>query len=84
MISCNLRQDNTQRRSSRTGQSHLIGGFLGTAEYEGDLAEFLPFVQAAKWTGVGRQPVWGKGEIEVGIGPFEPTECHNDAFPPAQ
>jgi hypothetical protein len=84
MISCDLRQDNTQRRSSRTGQCHLIGGFLGTAEYEGDLAEFLPFLQAAKWTGVGRQPVWGKGEIEVGIGPFEPTECHNDAFPPAQ
>ncbi|MCU1257176.1 MAG: hypothetical protein JWO80_61, partial [Bryobacterales bacterium] len=42
-----------------------IGGFLGTAEYEGELAEFLPYLQAAKWTGVGRQSVWGKGEISV-------------------
>jgi hypothetical protein len=72
MTSCDLRHDNTRRRSSRTGQSHLIGGFLGAAEYEGDVAEFLPFLRAAKWTGVGRQSVWGKGEIEVGIGPVEP------------
>ena len=53
------------RRSSRTGQTHPIGGFFGEVSYVGDLAEFVPYVSAGKWTGVGRQTVWGKGEIEV-------------------
>ncbi len=53
------------RRSSRTGQSHGIGGYTGFAEYEGPLAEFLPFLNAARWTGVGRHAVWGKGEITI-------------------
>lgn len=55
------------RRSSRTGQTHPLGGFIGEAEYEGALAEFVPFLQAAEWTGVGRQTVWGKGEIAVDV-----------------
>lgn len=55
------------RRSSRTGQSHSIGGFTGTVEYDGDLTEFVPYLQAAAWTGVGRQTVWGKGEIRTSI-----------------
>jgi hypothetical protein len=65
MTRCQLRRQETERRSTRTGQAHSIGGFIGTAEYEGDLAEFLPYLQAAKWTGVGRQSVWGKGEIKA-------------------
>jgi hypothetical protein len=60
---CELRWIDVERRSSRTGQSHSIGGFVGFAEYEGELAEFLPYLEAARWTGVGRQAVWGKGEI---------------------
>jgi hypothetical protein len=65
MTRCELRTFDVKRRSSRTRQVHPIGGFLGEAEYEGELAEFLPYLRAAKWTGVGRQTVWGKGEIEV-------------------
>ena len=65
MTRCELRTVEVERRSSRTGQSHSIGGFTGTAEYEGDLGEFLPYLEAAHWTGVGRQAVWGKGEIAV-------------------
>jgi len=53
------------RLSSKTGRRHPLGGFIGEAEYEGELAEFLPYLEAARWTGVGRQTVWGKGEIEV-------------------
>jgi len=53
------------RRSSRTGQVHPLGGFIGEAEYEGELGEFVPWLRAAKWTGVGRQTVWGKGEVEL-------------------
>jgi len=63
MTRCDIQQVEIVRRSSRTGQVHPIGGFQGQAEYEGDLTEFVPYLTAAKWTGVGRQTVWGKGEI---------------------
>ena len=60
-----LQWEQIQRRSSRTGQRHSLGGFVGWAEYEGDLSEFVPWLQAGYWSGVGRQTVWGKGEITV-------------------
>jgi hypothetical protein len=52
------------RRSSRTTQVHSLGGIVGSAEYEGDLDEFVPWLRAASWTGVGRHTVWGNGQIE--------------------
>ncbi len=54
-----------ERHSTRTGQTHPLGGFVGEAEYEGELAEFLPWLKAAEWCGVGRQTVWGNGEIRA-------------------
>ena len=65
MTRCQVRQVAPRRRSSRTGQSHGIGVLVGLAEYEGDLSEFLPILQAAQWTGVGRHCVWGNGELRV-------------------
>lgn len=65
IVHSDLRHIRIERRSSRTGQAHPLGGFTGTVEYEGEIAEFLPYLQAARWTGVGRQTVWGKGEIVV-------------------
>ena len=65
MTRCELHDEHARRRSSRTGQVHPLGGFTGEAEYRGDLAEFLPYLRAARWTGVGRQTVWGKGEIQL-------------------
>jgi hypothetical protein len=65
MTRCEVRRVESTRRSSRTGQTHGLGGFVGTAEYEGDLAEFLPYLEAARWVGVGRHAVWGKGEIAL-------------------
>ena len=67
MTHCDIRRVDVSRRSSRTGQVHSIGGFVGEAEYEGDLAEFVPYLRAAAWTGVGRQTVWGKGALEVDV-----------------
>ena len=55
------------RRSSRTGQTHPLGGFTGCAEYAGNLSEFVPYLQIATHTGIGRQTVWGKGEIATRI-----------------
>jgi hypothetical protein len=65
MTRCDIQAARVKRRSGRTGQVHPLGGFVGEAEYRGNLAEFLPYLRAARWTGVGRQTVWGKGEIEV-------------------
>jgi len=63
MTRCDLQRMDVDRLSSRTGQRHSIGGFVGEAEYVGDLGEFLPYLQLGKWVGVGRQTVWGKGEL---------------------
>jgi hypothetical protein len=65
MRQCQLTWEQVNRRSGRTGQVHSIGGFTGEAVYEGDLAEFLPWLKAARWVGVGRQTVWGKGDVRV-------------------
>ena len=65
MTRCEIGRVEVARRSSRSGQVHPIGGFVGEAEYEGELAEFVPYLKAAKWVGVGRQTVWGKGMIEA-------------------
>ena len=63
MTRCELAQVHQHRISRATGRQHSIGGFTGVAEYEGDIAEFLPYLEIARHTGVGRQTVWGKGEI---------------------
>ena len=55
----------TARRSSRTGQVHPLAGFTGEAEYAGDLTEFVPWLTAARWVGVGRHTVWGQGEVRL-------------------
>jgi hypothetical protein len=67
MTRCELRFVDAERLSRGTGQRHSIGGFIGVAEYEGELAEFVPYLDAARYTGVGRQTVWGKGEIATEI-----------------
>jgi hypothetical protein len=54
-----------ERVSRNTGQRHPLSGFTGVAEYEGDLTEFIPYLEIAQYTGVGRQTVWGKGEISI-------------------
>jgi hypothetical protein len=65
MIFCDVAQVRARRVSARTGQQHGLDGFIGMAEYEGELGEFVPFLRAARYSGVGRQTTWGKGELEV-------------------
>ena len=62
-----LRRVEVERLSSRTKQSHPLGGFVGSVEYEGDLTPFLPYLRAGEWSGVGRQTVWGKGSFAITI-----------------
>ncbi len=54
-----------KRRSARSGKVHAVGGFIGWAEYAGSLGRFLPLLEIGRWTGVGRQTVWGNGEIRI-------------------
>jgi CRISPR-associated endoribonuclease Cas6 len=65
MTRCNIHQVESSRRSARTGQIHSLGGFVGEADYEGDLTEFVPYLRVAQWIGVGRQTAWGKGALAV-------------------
>jgi len=67
IIRNDLRRVAVERRSSRTGQRHGIGGMVGFAEYEGDLAEFIPYLDATQWTGVGRHCTWGNGQIKTEV-----------------
>ena len=60
----NLTHLSETRRSRKTG-THPLGGFVGEAVYEGDAAPFLSLLRVAEITGIGRQTVWGKGEIRV-------------------
>lgn len=63
MTRCELERVEFDRTSRNTGYTHPLGGFVGFAEYEGELGEFLPYLEIARWIGVGRQTVWGNGEI---------------------
>lgn len=65
MTQCALKRTDADRLSSRSGQRHPLGGFVGEVEYQGELSEFVAYLQLGKWVGVGRQTVWGKGEMEV-------------------
>jgi len=65
MSRCEIRTITAERVSGSTGQRHSLGGFVGFTEYEGDLSEFVPYLEIGRHTGVGRQTVWGKGEIRV-------------------
>ena len=65
LVRSDLQWEKAERTSSRTGQTHPLGGFTGEAEYCGELREFRPWLRAARWVGVGRQTVWGKGEVHV-------------------
>ena len=60
-----LEWESQSRKSSRTHQVHPLGGFVGEVRYRGDMAEFIPFLRAASWAGIGRQTVWGKGAVEI-------------------
>ncbi len=62
-----LTHSSAQRRSSRSGQTHNIGGLTGSVEYSGELRGFLPYLRAAESCGVGRHCVWGKGQIQVTV-----------------
>ncbi len=65
MTQCDVREVDAGRRSSRTGQTHGLGGFIGQASYKGGLDQFLPMLRVAEWIGIGRHTSWGNGAIRL-------------------
>ena len=69
MTRCELKRTDVDRLSSRTGPAASPwAGSWGRRSTKGELGEFLPYLQLGKWAGVGRQTVWGKGEVQVILG----------------
>jgi len=54
-----------KRRSARSGHKHELRGYAGWAEYSGAVGRFLPLLEIGSYTGVGRNTVWGNGEIRI-------------------
>lgn len=68
LVQADLRPVAVNRRSSRTGQSYRLQGFVGEVRYGGPalaIETLLPWLSAARFTGLGRHTVWGKGEIAL-------------------
>lgn len=57
----------TSRRSTRTGHHHELDGFLGTAEFTGDLKPFMPLLRLGELLHVGRHATFGHGRILVDV-----------------
>lgn len=65
IVSSDTQRLEVVRHSVRTGERHELSGFIGSADYFGDLTEFVPYLQAAYWTGIGKHSVWGSGAIQT-------------------
>lgn len=65
LASSDLSLIDVSRRTSRSGQVHPIGGYVGSVNYSGNLDSFIPILETASFTGVGRHTVWGNGEIST-------------------
>jgi CRISPR-associated endoribonuclease Cas6 len=54
------------RRSSRTGQRHDVGGLIGEAEYEGQgIGRLMALVRVGEVMHVGKHAAFGNGRMEV-------------------
>lgn len=64
-VRCDVRWEDRDRRSWKTGLTHEMGGFVGDVTYEGHLEEFLPLLILGQYTHVGKYAVWGNGQYEL-------------------
>jgi hypothetical protein len=54
-----------RRKSTRTGREHELAGFVGEAEYEGPVEEFVPWLALAERLHVGRHASFGNGRVRI-------------------
>lgn len=56
-----------ERYSQRQGGKMKLGGVVGEVTYEGELAEFIPFLEFGRWCGAGKNCVFGLGQMDYVI-----------------
>ncbi len=54
-----------KRYSSRQKESMKLGGFLGTVDFKGDLANFLPFLRLGEYLHLGKACTFGLGKYRI-------------------
>lgn len=54
-----------ERYSSRQNTKLKMGGFVGRVTFEGDLAEFLPFIKMGEYLHIGQGTVFGLGKYII-------------------
>lgn len=54
-----------ERYSNRQGTKMAMGGFVGTAVYEGELAKFLPWLYLGEYVHVGKGATFGLGKYTL-------------------
>ena len=60
-----VRWHDWERYSARQDTRMKMGGFVGSAEYRGELAEFLPFLKLGEKVHVGKGTGFGLGKYEI-------------------
>jgi hypothetical protein len=53
------------RFSRRRGVSHDLSGFVGEISFEGDLAQFMPYLKLGEYVHVGKNAVFGNGWYRI-------------------
>jgi len=64
-VASDLRWYDWGRYSSRQDSRLKMGGFAGSITFEGDLAEFLPFIKTGEYIHVGQGTAYGLGKYLV-------------------
>ncbi|MFH1323401.1 MAG: CRISPR system precrRNA processing endoribonuclease RAMP protein Cas6 [Methanobacteriota archaeon] len=54
-----------KRRSNRQNMEMEKGGLLGDITYEGELAEFMPFIKLGEFLHIGAGTAYGLGKYEI-------------------
>lgn len=61
----NLRWYDWERYSTRKEEKMKLGGFLGRADFSGDLGAFWPYVLLGEYIHVGKGSSFGLGKYEI-------------------
>ncbi|GIW48399.1 MAG: CRISPR-associated protein Cas6 [Deltaproteobacteria bacterium] len=64
-VSRKVRWIDTNRQSTKTGNTHPIGGFTGSISFEGELRDFLPLLLAGELIHIGKNTTFGNGWYKV-------------------
>ena len=65
LVESRVRPYDWERYSSRQQTRMRLGGVVGSATYEGDLAPFMPFLLLGEWLHVGKGATFGLGKFAI-------------------